>query len=161
RRGRGMGGAPQEIGAWLHIGEDGAVTAFTGKVEIGQNIRTSLAQVIAEELKLPMSAIKMVMADTDLTPPDAGTFGSQTTPQRASQLRRAAASAREALIDLAAEEAKLERAGFTAAEGKIIHRDANRSFGYGDLAKGKKLTKTVRADAPTTPAKDWKIAGTA
>jgi isoquinoline 1-oxidoreductase len=89
--GRGVGRLPREIGAWLHIGQDSAVTVYTGKVEIGQNIRTSLTQVLAEELHVPLGRIRLVMADTDLVPFDAGTFGSQTTPQMASQLRRVAA----------------------------------------------------------------------
>ena len=71
---------PKELGAWLHINEAGEVTAFSGKVEIGQNARTSLTQAVAEELRLPIAAIRFVMADTDLTPFDAGTFGSGTTP---------------------------------------------------------------------------------
>ena len=63
----GRGGRAQEIGAWLHIGEDGAVTVYTGKVEVGQNIRTSLTQVVAEELRVPVDRCQMVMADTELS----------------------------------------------------------------------------------------------
>src|SRR5712691_7089182 len=100
---------PREVGAWLHIAEDGTVSVFTGKVELGQNIRTELTQVVAEELRVPVSAVRMVMADTDRVPFDSGTFGSQTTPQMVPQLRRAAAAAREVLADLAAEEWKVER----------------------------------------------------
>jgi nicotinate dehydrogenase subunit B len=158
-RGRGMAG-PTELGAWLHISESGEVTAFTGKVEIGQNIRTSLSQVVAEELRLPVDAIKLVMADTDRTPFDAGTFGSQTTPSMASNLRRVAAAARELLIELAAEQAKVDRGTLSVADGKITHPPSNRSFTFGELTKGKKLTKTVGADAPVTGASVWKIAGT-
>jgi len=58
---------PKEIAGWLHIGEDGSITAFTGKVEFGQNIRTSLSQVVAEELRVPISSIRLTMGDTDLT----------------------------------------------------------------------------------------------
>src|SRR5216683_7593455 len=109
RRGRGAGGAmPQEIGAWIHISEKGIITVYTGKVEIGQNIRTSLSQVVAEELRVGVEAIHMVMADTALTPYDMGTFGSGTTPRMASQLRKVAAAVRELLIDLAAEQAKVD-----------------------------------------------------
>ncbi|HEV3255406.1 MAG TPA: molybdopterin cofactor-binding domain-containing protein, partial [Gemmataceae bacterium] len=97
-RGRRGFGAPQprEIGAWLHIGEDGGATVYTGKVEIGQNIRTSLTQTVAEELRLAVPRIRLVMADTAQTPFDMGTFGSRTTPDMAAQLRRVAAAAREA-----------------------------------------------------------------
>ena len=86
---------PKEVSAWLHIGEDGKVTVFTGKVEVGQNIRTSLAQVVAEELRVPFDAITMVMGDTDLTPWDAGTFGSLSTPTMGPQLRAMAATGRQ------------------------------------------------------------------
>src|SRR5215471_10901079 len=88
---------PTEVNAWIHIAEDGAVNVYTGKVEVGQNIRTSLSQVVAEELMAPISSISMIMGDTDLVPYDMGTFGSLTTPQMAPQLRRAAATARQAL----------------------------------------------------------------
>src|SRR5213592_4746095 len=108
RRGAGPR-RPQDIGAWLHIGEDGRITVFTGKAEVGQNIRTSLTQVVAEELHAPMDAIHLVMADTQLTPFDRGTFGSMTTPSMSPQLRRVAAAARELLLEIAAETWKVDR----------------------------------------------------
>ena len=77
RSGRGRA-ASQEIGAWLHVDADGQVTVYTGKVEVGQNVRTSLAQAVAEELRAPLSSVRLVMGDTQLTPFDAGTFGSQS-----------------------------------------------------------------------------------
>src|SRR5271154_6814646 len=94
---RGGQSAPKEISAWLHIDRNGAVTAYTGKVEVGQNARTSLTQAVAEELGAPMSSIEMVMGDTERTPFDMGTFGSMTTPQMIPQLRKAAAAARQML----------------------------------------------------------------
>ena len=105
RRGGGRN-TPQEISAWLHIDEKGQVTAYTGKVEVGQNIRTSLSQAVAEELHVPVESITMVMGDTKYCPYDAGTFGSRTTPDMSRQLRRVAAAARELLLDLAAEKLK-------------------------------------------------------
>ena len=98
---------PRDIAAWLHIGEDGRITVYTGKAEVGQNIRTSLTQVVAEELHAAPESIRMVMADTQLTPFDMGTFGSRTTPDMSRRLRRTAAAAREMLIDLAAESWKV------------------------------------------------------
>ena len=86
---------PREIDAWLHLGENGKVTVYTGKVEVGQNIRTSLSQGVAEELHLPVEKIDLVMGDTQLTPFDMGTFGSRTTPTMNLQLRKVAAAARE------------------------------------------------------------------
>jgi isoquinoline 1-oxidoreductase len=150
---------PQEIGAWLHVAEDGAITVFTGKVEVGQNIRTSLTQVVAEELHAPVTAIRLVMGDTDLTPFDQGTFGSRTTPDMVPQLRKVAAATREALLDLAAEHWKAERASLVVAEAKITNPASRQSLSFGQLTKGQKLLKAVSSDVPTTPVKDWKIAG--
>jgi isoquinoline 1-oxidoreductase len=150
---------PREIGAWLHVAEDGQVTAYTGKVEVGQNVRTSLTQVVAEELRVPLGSIRLVMGDTQSTPFDAGTFGSRTTPDMARQLRRTAAAARELLIDLAAEVWKLDRASLTAAGGKIIHSQTKDELSFGKLTKGRRLTRTISDDPPTTPAEQWKVAG--
>jgi len=132
---------PQDLDAWLHIGEDGAVSVYTGKTEVGQNIRTSLSQAISEELHCPIGSIKLVMADTALTPYDMGTFGSRSTPTMALQLRRAAATARETLLDLAAEQWMVDRAKLTVADGKIV--SVGKSAGFGELTKGQKLTKTI------------------
>jgi nicotinate dehydrogenase subunit B len=150
---------PKEIAGWLHIGEDGSITAYTGKVEFGQNIRTSLSQVVAEELRVPISSIRLTMGDTDLTPFDMGTFGSRTTPTMAPQLRKAAAAAREVLIDLAAEEWKVDRASLAVKDGKVINAQSKQSLDFGKLTKGQKLLKVISENAPTTPANQWKITG--
>jgi isoquinoline 1-oxidoreductase len=161
RRRRPFGGPmPRELGAWLHIGADSAVTVYTGKVEVGQNIRTSLTQCVAEELHVPPSRIRFVMADTALTPYDFGTAGSRTTPLMAAQLRRVGAAARELLLDLAAEQGKVQRASLTVAEGKIQGPRSKPSFDFGRLTKGKKLLKIIDDKAPTTSAEKWTLAGT-
>ena len=100
------------------------VTICTGKTEVGQNIRTSLSQAAAEELHCPIASIKLVMADTALVPYDMGTFGSRTTPTMAPQIRRAAATAREALLDLAAEKWNVDRAKVSIADGKVTSAGA-------------------------------------
>jgi CO/xanthine dehydrogenase Mo-binding subunit len=154
---------PKDLAAWLHIDKDGKVTVFTGKVEVGQNIRTSLAQQVAEELRVSVDSIRMVMGDTDLCPWDAGTFGSRTTPTMGPQLRAVASTAREALIDLAAERWKVSRDGLAAENGRIADPAAKRSITYGELTRGEKLVKTLPADVAAvavTPASKWKVAGT-
>ncbi len=158
RRGQGRG-APEEIGAWLHVAEDGMVTVFTGKVEVGQDIRTSLAQVVAEELRAPLASVRLVMGDTDLTPYDAGTFGSLTTRVMSPQLRKAATAARELLTDLAAAQMKTERSSLVVADGKVTNPATQESFGFGQLTKGQKLMKAIGESAPLTPPSQWKIAG--
>src|SRR4029079_10303516 len=134
------------------------VTTYTGKVEVGQNSRTSLTQAVAEELHTPVSSIRMIMGDTTLTPFDMGTFGSQTTPQMFPQIRKAAASAREMLIDLASQKWMVERGSISIANGKVV--SGNHSAGFGELTHGEKLTKTITTSATLTPATEWKVAGT-
>lgn len=150
---------PKELGAWLHIGEDGRVTAYTGKVEFGQDIRTSLTQAVSEELQLPMTSINLVMGDTDLTPYDMGTFGSRTTPTMNLQLRKVSATARELLLDLAAEQLQADRARLTARDGRVMNSQTKQAIGYGQLVKGQKLLKQVSDEVHTTPVEQWKIAG--
>lgn len=161
--GRGLGGhdLPKEISAWIHIAADGRVTIFTGKVECGQNIRTSLAQLVAEELMLPFSAITMVMGDTDLTPWDQGTFGSQSTPQMGPRLRTMAAAARQTLVEMAARRWSVDPATLTNADGKITNLSNRKCLSYGELTRGEKLITTVSSSVSLLSAKDWKVAGTA
>jgi isoquinoline 1-oxidoreductase len=100
----------------------------------------------------------MVMGDTDLTPFDMGTFGSQTTPRMWPQIRKAAATAREMLVDLAAQQWSLDRASISIADGKVA--GGGHSAGFGALTKGQKLTRTIPTSAALTPASEWKVAGT-
>jgi CO/xanthine dehydrogenase Mo-binding subunit len=150
---------PKDISAWLHIGEDGTVTGFTGKAEIGQNIRTALAQTIADELRVPFESVRMVTADTALTPFDAGTFGSRTTPTITPQLRRVAAAARDILAEEAAKEWGVAREGLIAADAKISDPASGRSLKYAELARGKTLAQSLPTEDPITPAAQWTIAG--
>ncbi|MGH9701119.1 MAG: molybdopterin cofactor-binding domain-containing protein, partial [Candidatus Acidiferrales bacterium] len=149
---------PREISAWLHIGEDGGVTVFTGKVEVGQNIRASLSQAVAEELRVAVGKIKMVMGDTQITPFDMGTFGSRTTPTMNLQLRRVAAAARDVLIGLAAARWKANAADLTASTGKITDTRNHRSAEYAELVSGQQLTEVLPAEDPLIPAAHWTVA---
>ena len=151
---------PQNIGAWLHIDAQGNVTVYTGKTEVGQNARTSLTQAVAEELRVPVAAIQVIMADTALTPYDFGTVGSRTTPTMVPQLRQAAAAARELILDTAAALWQADRATLTAADGKVHQAVTNKTAAYGELLKGQKLTQTIRPDIALTPPAEWKIMGT-
>jgi len=150
---------PKEINAWLHVGEDGTVTGFTGKAEIGQNIRTALAQTIADELRVPFESVRMVTADTALTPFDAGTFGSRTTPTITPQLRRISAAARDILVQAAAKEWSIAPEGLIAADAKVTDPASGRSLKYAELARGKTLAQNLPAEDPITPATQWTIAG--
>jgi isoquinoline 1-oxidoreductase len=150
---------PKEIEAWLHIGENARVTVYTGKAEMGQNIRTSLSQAVSEELHVPIEKIEMVMGDTRLTPFDMGTFGSRTTPTMNLQLRKVAAAAREMLIGLAAAQWQTDRQHLIAADGKVADPQGKRFVEYAALTKGQQLTQTVTVDTALIPAANWKVAG--
>ncbi|MGE5813872.1 MAG: molybdopterin cofactor-binding domain-containing protein [Acidobacteriota bacterium] len=151
--------ATRELSSWIHVDDNGKVTAFTGKVELGQNIRTSLAQVVSDELRVPLSVVSMQMCDTDLVPFDMGTFGSRTTPYLAPELARAAATARELLIDEAAKKWNVDRTTVIAADGRLTDGHG-RAVSYGDLTRGHKLTGVIHADAPLQPRSAWKVRGT-
>jgi isoquinoline 1-oxidoreductase len=153
------GQQPDGVDAWIHIGENGAVNIFTGKVEVGQNIRTSLSQIVAEELMVPLSSITMIMGDTDLVPYDAGTFGSRTTPQMGTQLRKAAATAREALKELAAKKWNAQPTNMQAENGTIVNMATKEKIDYGVLTKGKQLLMKISDNVAVIAAKDWKVAG--
>jgi isoquinoline 1-oxidoreductase len=160
--GRRQDRRPKDLAAWLQINADGTVTAFTGKAEVGQNIRTSLTQAIAEELPIPLASISLVMADTSLVPWDAGTFGSRTTPVMNLQLRRVAATAREGLLDLAVKKWNVPRNSLVVADGKISTRPDGgeaRVIGFGELTGGEKLVLDVSDDIPLKPASAWTVAG--
>lgn len=159
-RGRFQQRAPNpELAAWLHIDQNGAVTVCTGKVEIGQNIRTSLAQTVADELRVPSGSITMVMGDTDKTPYDMGTFGSQTTPRMAPQLARAAATARQMLIEEAASRWQVDPKSLTAKNGSIVG-PGGKTLTFGDLTKGQALTGSISANPPIESRDEWQVRGT-
>ena len=80
--------------AWLHIDSDGLVTAFTGKVDVGQDNRTALRVLVAEEMGVPLGRVRLAMGDTDLCPYDMGTYGSRSMPDAGAVLRKTAAYAR-------------------------------------------------------------------
>ncbi|MBZ5604441.1 MAG: molybdopterin-dependent oxidoreductase [Acidobacteriia bacterium] len=133
-RGRSM---PQEIAAWLHIDQNGAVTVYTGKVEVGQNARTNITQAAAEELGAPVSAIEVVMGDTDRVPYDMGTFGSMTTPQMVPQIRKASAAARA-----------------------MLPPGAWSSIDFASIAKQGTLLQAVTGDAKPKATSSWTVMGT-
>ena len=150
---------PKEIDAWLHIGEKGDITVFTGKVEVGQNIRTSLSQGVAEELRVPLDSIHLVMGDTQLVPFDMGTFGSRTTPTMNLQLRRVSAAARDALIAIAAKQWDTDPSQLSAARGKVLETGSSRSATYSELVKGQQITQLLPSEDPLIPPAQWTVAG--
>jgi isoquinoline 1-oxidoreductase len=164
-RGRGRGTARAEkISERFHIGEDGIVTVMTSKVEVGQGSRTQITQAAAEELRVPVSQIRVIMADTQLCPDDGGTAGSRTTPSTVPTVRAAAASARELLLGLAADRLQTDRASVVIQDGAFVDRTSNRRLALADLAKEEGFLSELDAVPPENATiarvQEWKILGT-
>ncbi len=156
----GRPGLPSDFNAFLRIGEDGRVTCFTGKIEMGQGPITSLPQMVAEELDAPLDTVDIVMGDTDLCPWDMGTFGSMTTRMFGPALRAAAAEARGVLLELAAEQLKVPQNQLVARDGVISdQQDSKNTISYGQLAKGQKITRHLQTKPALKDPSQFKIAG--
>lgn len=154
---RGWGTPP---GAWVHVGASGRVTAAIGKVEGGQGTRTALALLVAEELAVPLAAVRVVMGDTAVSPFDMGTFGSRSMPDAGPQLRAAAAAARESLREAAADRLGLRAAEIVLADGVARGPTPDLEVTYAQLVTGVRRTEQVPADVPLTPPAQWRVAGT-
>ena len=152
---------PTERATWIHLRPDGRATVFAGKVEYGQNIRTGLAIEVADELRLPLDRIDVILGDTDLVPWDMGTFGSQSTARVGPQLRRAAATARETLLLLAADRLDLPVDTLEADGGRVIPEgDPGRAVDYADLLADQSLELELREDAPVLDPSAFRLMGT-
>ncbi len=157
RRGRGY---PEDFNAYLRIGEDGRVTCFSAKIEMGQGVFTSLAQMLAEELDVPLNTVDMIMGDTALCPWDAGTFGSRSTKYFGPPLRQAAAEARGVLIQLAAEHLGVRPENLTTKEGTVFEKkNPGKKVSYAQLARGKKIERHLEKKPPIKHYSEHTISG--
>lgn len=148
---------PEDPNAYLRIDENGRITLYSGKVEMGQGINTSLSQMAAEELGVPLDAIHIVMGDTDLVPYDQGTWGSLTTRYFGPAVRAAAAEARTVLVKLAAEKLGVPREQLTLANGVVS--GGGKKVTYAELAAGKTIGRLVDEKAILRTAKEFKVIG--
>ena len=122
RRFPGRQSLPTDFNAFLRIGANGRVSCFTGKIEMGQGIVTSLAQMLADELDVSVKQVDMVMGDTDQCPWDMGTWGSLSTRVFGPPLRQAGAEARSVLLALASERLKVPVDRLTVKDGMVTAR---------------------------------------
>ena len=135
---------PDDFNAFLRIKEDGRVSCFTGKIEMGQGVITSLAQMLADELDVRLNSVDMVMGDTDLCPWDMGTFGSMTTRFFGPPLREAAAEAKAVLKELASEHIQIPVDRLETKDGVVFDRTQKKNqVTYAQLTKGKKIAKKL------------------
>ncbi|GAB1451228.1 hypothetical protein MASR2M47_12840 [Draconibacterium sp.] len=156
----GIGEDLPEFNAYLRVKEDGRVDCYSGKIEMGQGINTSLAQVLADELEVGVDKIDMIMGDTELCPYDAGTWGSLTTRFHDPLIRAAAAEAREVLKKLASEKLDVPVAQLKAENGIIfVESDKNKRVTYAELTKGQKIIQSISEKPVLKKPGDFKIIG--
>jgi len=157
RQGRGY---PEDFNAYLRIGADGRVTCFTGKIEMGQGVITSLAQMLADEVDVSLESVDMVMGDTALCPWDMGTFGSMSTRFFGPPLRAAGAEARAVLIELAAEHLQIPPDRLAIENGVVFDKNQKeKRVTYAELAKGKTIARRVKEKPALKTPSEFKVIG--
>jgi isoquinoline 1-oxidoreductase len=135
-------GVPKDYNAFLRIAEDGTITCYTGKIEMGQGIITSLPQMMSDELNVSLDKIRIVMGDTDLCPWDQGTWGSLSTRVFGQLMRTATAEARGALLELGSVQLGVPVSQLEVKDGIITDtKDNKKTISYAQLAKGKRIEK--------------------
>jgi nicotinate dehydrogenase subunit B len=151
---------PADFNAYLRIAEDGKVTVFSGKIEMGQGVITSLAQEAAEELGVALESIEMVMGDTDLCPYDSGTYGSMSTRFFGPAVRAAAAEAKTVLLDLAAKQLKAPKEKLSVENGVVfVTADKKSRVTFGQLAKGRRITRKLNGKAVIKSVSEFTVIG--
>jgi isoquinoline 1-oxidoreductase len=156
----GRQGYPTDVNAYLHIGPDGKVTCLVGKIEMGQGVMTSLPQLLAEELDVPLASVEIVMGDTDLCPWDMGTFGSLSIRQFGPVMRQAAADARAALLQLASERLQVPVDRLRVKAGVVSDTaDPKKTVTYGQLTEGKRIERKADGKAPLKAVATYTVVG--
>ncbi len=161
---QGRGGQyATDFNAYLHIGADGKVTCLVGKVELGQGPETSFAQVLADELDVPVGSVTVVMGDTDLCPWDGGTYGSMSMRMYAwNQVRMAGAEARTVLLQMASERLQVPVDRLRVKAGVIADTaDAKKTVTYAQLTEGKRIERHLKEKPTPKPVKAYTVVGTA
>ncbi|MHB8763744.1 MAG: xanthine dehydrogenase family protein molybdopterin-binding subunit [Deferrisomatales bacterium] len=159
-RRRLTGTVPGDFNAFLHIGVDGRVACYTGKVEMGQGIDAALAQILADELDVDYGSVEMILGDTDLCPYDRGTFGSLSVRSFGPVLRAAAAEARAVLVGLAAERLGARVENLVVQGGLVYDRTATgRRVTYAELTRGQVIERHVDQKPAAKPEEEYRVAG--
>jgi nicotinate dehydrogenase subunit B len=155
RRGRSY---PEDFNAYLRIGPDGRVTCFSGKIEMGQGVVTSLAQMLADEVDVSLDSVDMIMGDTSVCPWDMGTFGSMSTRFFGPPLRAAGAEARRVLLELASEQLKAPQERLVTDDGVIYDKQQeDKRVTYGDLAQGKTIARRAKEKPALKKPSEFKV----
>jgi nicotinate dehydrogenase subunit B len=154
-------GSPQ-LDSWIAIQSDGIVTAYTGKCDLGTGLFTAQLQLVAEELSVRLDRIRLIQCDTALTPDQGTTSGQQSHPAnfRSENLGQACATAREALIDLAASQLSVARDQLVAKDGAVaVKNDRSKQIAYGALVGGRKFNMSLSRTAKRKHPSEWTVLG--
>ncbi len=152
--------AVDDINAWLRIGQEGRVTVFAPVPEVGQGLRTELAQLAAEELSASLSSIEVILGDTDRVPPDTGVCASSAIPTIGVGIRQAAAEVREILAAMAADRWGVPRSEVLLRDGRaVLVSDPDISVGLGELARGQRLVRRPERPASVKQAAEHRLVG--
>ena len=151
---------PEKLDSWLAVASDGSVTAYTGKSDLGQGMYTVQTQLVAEELCVSMEKVKLIQCDTSVTPDQGTTSGSQSTPTNFNtrNLAQAAATAREALIGMAAQRLGAPADQLTVEDG-VVSASGGRRVSYSELIGGRRFDLAVSAMAKRRSPSEWKVLG--
>jgi nicotinate dehydrogenase subunit B len=161
---QGINGNPAtQLDAWIAVGADGRITAYTGKCELGQGLFTAQTQLVAEELSVPIERVTLIMCDTDRTPDQGTTSGAQSHPANFNQanLALAGATAREALVQMAATRLNVPVDQLVARDGAVqVGSDAARRVSYADLVGGRTFNLPLNRQAKRKHPSTWTVLGT-
>jgi nicotinate dehydrogenase subunit B len=151
---------PAKLDSWLSVGSNGLITAYTGKCDFGQGIFTAQSQLVAEELCVPLARVKLIQCDTSVTPDQGTTSGSQSTPTNfnSENLALAAATAREALLSLAAQKLEEPVEQLTVKSG-VITGKTGRRVRYEDLIGNQHFNFALNPAAKRRSVADWTVLG--
>jgi len=150
---------PDDVGAFLAIDDKGMVTLYSGKVELGTGAVTAITQMCAEELSVPFGRVTTIQGDTALTPNQGPTFASLSIQDGGVQIRRAAATAREALLDQGASKLGIAKGELAVRDGVITPRSGGKGVSYAELVGDRRLTIKVNPAAPLKDPKEYTIVG--
>tara|TARA_B100001123_G_scaffold15620_1_gene17693 strand:+ start:2707 stop:4824 length:2118 start_codon:yes stop_codon:yes gene_type:complete len=148
-----------EMDTWLRINSDGTVTAFTGKVEIGQNIRKALTRIVAEELEVPLEIVQLETADTSFGPEELVTAGSLSVEHSGQALRLVSAEAKGLLLEMAAETLSVHIDNLTVNDGKILAGNSSPSTSYWVLMGGKRFQRKISGRYPLKDPQKYRFIG--
>ena len=152
-----------QLDSWIAVAANNTVTAYTGKCELGQGLFTAQTQLVAEELGVSIARVKLIQCDTAMTPDQGTTSGSQSHPTNFNErnLAQAAATAREALLQMAASRLGVPANQLTVVDGVVsVTTDATKKVSYGELVGGRTFNVPLNPKAARKPASTWKVLGT-